>query len=383
LKYITLSGDKRPGEFRMRSIGFDARMAGYTGIGSYIRKLLGEYSKMGFMKFVTVYGDDNNSYLNKITEGRIIRASVPVYSISEQVFFACESGRSGVFHSPHYNAPVFFTGKLISTIHDLTHLKRPQDLPSAKALVYARCMLKAVSKRASKIITSSESVKSDIIKMLGMPDDKITVIPLAAGEEFSPVQDAAMIDEFKAKYNLPEKFILYTGNMKKHKNLGVLLEAYKNLFKKRKINEALVLSTAGRPDRSLMAKSKEWGISENVKFLPFIPSPEMPLLYNSAEVFVFPSLSEGFGLPVLEAMACGVPCAVSNAASLPEVSKGAALLCDPASPQEFEKAVYDLLTDSTLAGSLSKAGIKRAASFSWAKTAARTIKVYNSCSEEL
>lgn len=365
----------------MKRIGFDARMTGYTGIGTYIKNLLSEYRKLGFLKFVSVYGRGEDEFLRGLPPGGVIEARQPVYSLSEQLFFARETAKKpgGVFHSPHYNAPLLFRGKLVVTIHDLTHLKIPEYLPSAKAGVYARLMLGAASRKASMIITSSESVKSDIIKILGAPEDKVSVIPLAAGKEFKPAADKAETEKFREKYGLPEGFILYAGNMKKHKNLGVLLEAYNNLLKKRKLDAPLVFSTAGRIDPSLVRKSSSMGISGSVKFLPFIPDDEMPLLYNAAAMFVFPSLSEGFGLPLLEAFACGVPCAASNAASLPEVAGGAAVLCDPGSAGDFEKAIYDIMSDSSLRESLSRRGLARAKSFSWEKTAGETINVYNRC----
>ena len=367
----------------MERIGFDARMADYTGIGTYIKNLLSQYRRLGFLKFVSVYGDRDNEFLNEVTSGAVSAASAPVYSFSEQLFFSLKTGRDNrIFHSPHYNAPLFRVGKLVVTIHDLTHLKIPENLPSLKARAYSRLMLPAVAGKASRIITSSESVKSDIIKILKAQEEKITVIPLAAAEEFRPVEDRDRIDKFREKYGLPEGYILYAGNMKKHKNLDVLLEAYNNLRKKRKLDAPLVFSTAGRIDRSLVEKSSLMGISGSVKFLPFIPGDEMPLLYNAAAMFVFPSLSEGFGLPLLEALSCGVPCAASDRTSLPEVAGGAAVLVDPESAGGFEKAIYDIMTDSSLRESLSGRGLVRAKNFSWEKTAAATINVYNRCAGE-
>ncbi len=364
----------------MRKIGFDARMADYSGIGTYIKNLLLEYGRLGFLNFVTVYGCRKNPRMEEIAGGGVINAPAPVYSVSEQLFFALKAGgRGGIFHSPHYNAPLLAGGKLVVTIHDLTHLKMPETLPSAAAGAYARTMLPMVSRKASKIITSSESVKSDIMEILKTPEEKINVIPLAAGREFAPVEDEGRIAVFREKYNLPEGFILYAGNMKKHKNLDVLIEAYKNLRKKGRIETPLVFSTAGRPDSSLIGKTAELGLSGSVRFLPFIPDEEMPLLYNAARMFVFPSKSEGFGLPVLEAMACGVPCAASNAASVPEVAGDAAVLCEPESAGDFEEAIYNIMTDSNLRDSLRKKGLARAAGFSWEAAAGETINVYNSC----
>ncbi len=365
----------------MNKICFDARMTGYTGIGTYIKNLLNEFCRLGFLEFVSVYGDRNDAYFKNHPKIRVVHTRAGVYSVSEQLYFCLESLKNKkIFHSPHYNAPFLTRGRLVTTIHDLTHIKNPEYLPSKKALAYARFMLNSASRRSSAIITSSESVKSDIIGMLKTPEDKITVIPLAAGGEFCPVQDQSRIEQFKNKYSLPEKFILYTGNMKKHKNLDVVLSAFRNLREKNRIEAGLVFAAAGRPDRSLELKSREWGLGDVVRFLPFIEDHEMPLMYNCADLFVFPSISEGFGLPVLEAMACGVPCVASNSSSLPEVAGSAAILCDPDSVSEFEKAIRDIFDNRSLRDFYSKKGLERAAGFSWEKTAGETINVYNRCS---
>lgn len=362
----------------MERIGFDARMLEHTGIGTYIKNLLAEYDKIGFTRFITAYGDKDDAFF-KGRKCEVVNAPAPVYSFSEQLFFALNTRKCDrVFHSPHYNAPVFSRRKLAATIHDLTHLKMPEHLPSATAGAYAWFMLKAVSRRASRIITSSESVKSDIIKILGAREEKIHVIPLAAGSEFMPLRDEEKLIRFRRRHNLPDRFILHVGNMKKHKNLDVLLEAYGSLAGKGRIDAGLVFATAGRPDRELILKAREGGLGGKVFFLPFLPGSEMPLLYNSAELFVFPSLSEGFGLPVLEALACGVPCAASGAASVPEVAGEAAVICDPRSPGEFEKAIHDIMTTPSLRESLSRKGPERARLFSWERTAAETINVYKS-----
>ncbi len=367
----------------MDRIGFDARMISHTGIGTYIRNLLFEYTRLGFSRFVSVYGDEAKMSGDVLEGAEFVDARFPVYSFSGQLYFKSRIKRNNrIFHAPHYNAPLLYRGKLVLTIHDLTHLKYPEFLPSAKAYFYARFMLRASSRKAARIITSSGSVKSDIIEYLGVPEDKIEVIPLAAGKEFCPVRDEAKLREFREKYNLPRDFILYAGNMKKHKNLDVLLEAYEKLRKKRGVEFSLVFATAGRPDSDLAEKAESMGLGAAVKFLPLIPDEEMPLLYNSASVFVFPSLSEGFGLPVLEALACGIPCVVSVQPSLTEVAGDAAVLCDPASRSDFEKGIYKVLSDSSGSEALSSRGLERAGRFSWEKTAGETINVYNICSGE-
>ncbi len=361
-------------------LGFDARMVEYTGIGTYIKNLLSEYRHLEFLKFVSVYGSRENGFLSSFKGAEIINAKVPVYSIREQVYFKFRMRKDNpVFHSPHYNAPLFYRGKLVLTIHDLIHLKYPEYLPSRKARLYANFMLKRVSRKASRIITSSMSSKKDIINILKVPADKITVIPLGADKKFHPVEDMDALRDFRTEYGLGERFILYAGNMKKHKNLILLLDVYENLKKGRRIDHSLVLAAAGRADAGFVKDVRRRGLGNDIKILPFIPDAQMPLLYNCADIFVFPSLDEGFGLPPLEAFACGVPSVVSSAPALREVAGDAAVLCDAGNAAEFEKGIYELLTDKQAQDTFRNRGLARAAKFSWKTTAEKTINVYNEC----
>ena len=362
----------------MLSVAIDARMIRYSGIGTYIRSLLDEYRKMPSAGEFSVFGDP--SELEEYQAFNVRKLTVPIYSIAEQLLLPVKIGTAAIFHSPHYNAPLFCRGKLVVTIHDIIHLRFPEYLPSRKAHLYARYMLRAVPGKAVKIITSSANTRADLIEQLDVPAEKIRVIPLGIGERFRVIEDENLLSGFREKYGLPESFVLYAGNMKTHKNLAILLKAFKLLKMEKKIEETLVMTTGGSPvPGKLTEQVFNDGMREWVRFLPFIPDDEMPLLYNCARVFAFPSLYEGFGLPPLEAFACGVPVVSSNAASLPEVLGGAAVMCNPVDVEAFANAIWRLLTDCSLRDKLKTEGRKRAGQFSWAETAKRTISVYGEC----
>lgn len=346
-------------------------MINYSGIGTYIRCLLSEYRKLGADIEFSVFG--NPQELEKY-HMNVRKLTVPIYSIREQLLLPLKIGTATLFHSPHYNAPLFYNGKLIVTIHDIIHIKFPEYLPSRKACLYARYMLKHVTQKAVRVITSSHHTKSDLIEQ-NVPAEKIEVIPFGVEEKFYPIEDENLLLDFRKKYGLSDNFILYVGNLKSHKNLGILLKAFTCLKKDKKIEETLVI-TAGR---GLIDEE----IEQHVKSLPFIPDDEMPLLYNCAKLFVFPSLYEGFGLPPLEAMACGVPVITSNSASIPEVVGDAGIMCDANDVDCFKDAILHLLTDDPKRDELKAKGIARAKSFSWTETAKKTIAVYRECRPEI
>jgi glycosyltransferase involved in cell wall biosynthesis len=362
----------------MLRVAIDARMIRYSGIGTYIRSLLDEYRKMPSAGEFSIFGDP--SELKEYQAFNIRKLTVPIYSIGEQLLLPPRIGRAAIFHSPHYNAPLFCRGKLVVTIHDIIHLRFPEYLPSKKAHLYARYMLKAAARKAVRLITSSANARADLIERLDVPAEKIRVIPLGVDGRFRVIEDEDLLSGFRKKYGLPESFILYAGNLKAHKNLVTLLKAFKLLKMEKKIKETLLVTTGGSPVPGKLAKQVfDDGMQAWVRFLPFIPNDEMPLLYNCASVFVFPSLYEGFGLPPLEAFACGLPVVSSNAASLPEVLSEAAIMCNPGDVEAFADAIWRLLTDCSLRDKLKTEGRKRAGQFSWAETAKRTISVYGEC----
>ncbi len=239
-------------------------------------------------------------------------------------------------------------------------------------------------KKADKLIAISEFTKSELIKHLRIPEDKIAVVYMGIDHrEYRPMPSN---DEIVNKYKLPEdmKIILCVGAEIPRKNLSTLIEAFGKL---KKDYEGVKLVKVGNPQASgarekLMKSINKLGLEKEVIFTDFVTEEDLPQIYNAADLYVYPSFYEGFGLPVLEAMACGVPVITSNASSLPEVAGDAAITVDPHDANTLAKAMYDVLTNDQLRENLMKKGLERAKLFSWEKTAKETLKVYEEVMRE-
>lgn len=296
-------------------IAVDARMINMSGIGTYIQNLM----KNGCYDIALGRKDEIEKVDNKIDT---IEFDSPIYGIKEQLKFPYNKLRKekpDVLHVPHYNVPIFYKGNMVVTIHDLTHLLFPEFLPNKFAFYYAKFMIWIALKKANKVITVSENTKKDILKMFKVNPDKIKVIYNGVGEEFVE-KDKKDIQYLYKKFNIPEnkKIIMYVGNLKPHKNLERLLEAYSKI-KNKEGTSLLLVGKAFEKYNVLGEKEKVLGIETQVIHTGCVTQNELVDLYNLADLFVFPSLYEGFGIPVLEALACGTPVICSNTSSIPEV----------------------------------------------------------------
>ncbi len=365
-------------EDRKMRIGIDVRKINDFGIGTYIQNLIKyllavDKHNQYFLFFN--HQDINRFHYPKEQVIKIIDNS-PKYSIREHFGLSHQARKYDLqlFHEPHYTLPYFLKCKKVVSIHDLIHLKFPQNLPSRRAYLYAKWMIGKAVKKADKILVGSENTKNDIMEIFKTRPDKIQVIFYGVDEIFKPVKDRNLLQNFKNKYKLPDKFVLYSGSVRKHKNLENALRAFA-LLKDKSLN--LVLAGVGlQNQKQLVPILKELMIENNVKIIPFLDYPELVLLYNCAEVLFFPTLYEGFGLPVLEAMACGVPVVSSNNSSIAEVSGEAAILVDPLNLREMAGRLEKVLQEASLRQRMVALGLERAKIFSWKKTAQETLGVY-------
>lgn len=296
----------------------------------------------------------------------------------EQVTFPSVCQREGVdaAHVPYFAPPLHSTTPTVVTIHDLIPLILPAYRGSPLVRLYTR-LVSIAAKRADAIIADSKASKRDIVRLLGIPAERVQVIYLAVDRRFRPITDEAHLKDVRRRYHLPADYILYLGGLDQRKNLAALLKAFKRL------TSDLQLVIAGRlpardtpffPDPRRMVR--ELDLEERVAFIGWVPEEDKPALYSMAKLFVFPSLYEGFGLPPLEAMACGTPVIASNASSLPEVVGDAGLLIDPHDAAGLAEAMAALLDDERLRKGLGQRGFERARRFSWEETARETLKVY-------
>jgi glycosyltransferase involved in cell wall biosynthesis len=268
----------------------------------------------------------------------------------------------------------------ILVIHDLQHINQPQNF-SKHYLLFLKSIIYLSAKRADGIITISQKVKQDITSHYKIKPDNISVIYHAADNTLFHMRNEDEIKAVREKYGLPENFLLYTASSLPHKNHERLLEAFK-IIKDRYNAMKLVLTGARDYGHDIISKDiNRMGLGNDVIFLGWLPFEDMPAVYCSSRVFIFPSLHEGFGIPVLEAMACGVPVVCSDIEPLNEVADDAALFIDPYDPHDIAEGVSRILRDIELRESLINKGYKRAGEFSWERTALNTLSALNSYME--
>ncbi len=299
----------------------------------------------------------------------------------EQVLFprACRRLRANLAHIPYWGPPLFFSAApVVLTIHDLI----PRLLPQYRGGILARAytaLVSAATPRASLVLADSEASRLDILHNLGLPENKVRRIYLAADERYRPQGDLAAGHACRRKYGLPKRYALYLGGFDTRKNVPVLLEAWSKTHLAR--HSPLVLAgSVPAPDERLFEDyaglTARLGLTSAVQFIGPVDEADKPALYRGAAVFVYPSRYEGFGLPPLEAMACGTPVVTTRCASLPEVVGQAALAVSPDDPGALGRAILACLTEPGTAHALRERGLEQARQFSWEKTARDTAQAY-------
>ncbi|MEA2575943.1 MAG: hypothetical protein QOH93_3241 [Chloroflexia bacterium] len=283
--------------------------------------------------------------------------------------------RPDLCHFTNYLAPVQCPCPSIVTIYDMTVFITPR-FHTFKKFVLDRTLIPIVARRADAIVTVSNSARNDILRYLKVPRDKVRVIPGAASSHFHLTNDEDKLEEVRRRYGLDGSYILYVGTIEPRKNLVRLARAFSRLKKRGLPHKLLIVGQAGWQVGPVYAEVERLGLTKDVIFTGYVPLEDLPPLYTMAESLAFPSLYEGFGLPVIEAMACGTPVITSRSSSLREISGDAALLIDPLSVDELEDALYRVHSDPVLRACLREKGIARAALFTWETTARATLDLY-------
>ena len=265
--------------------------------------------------------------------------------------------RGDLFFSPGYNSPLFCPSPFVFTIHDLSHIYCPENSSPLIRLYYANIMKRAC-RQALKILTVSEFTRRQIVEWSGVPAEKVFNVGCGVDPAYRPAGES---------YGLQFPYLLCVSNRKRHKNEFRIVEA----FAKADLDPGVHLVFTGETATEISACIEKFGLSQKVYFAGVVPETELPALYRGAEALVFPSLYEGFGLPILEAMACGTPVVTANVTAMPEVAGGAALLVDPTSVEQIASAMEQIVSDISLRQRLRNKGLARAEEFSWASTAAR------------
>lgn len=296
-----------------------------------------------------------------------------------------------VIHYPYFEPffltlPLFSKKKFLVTIHDLTPLVFPKYFPAGIKGKIKWNLQKVILKRARAIITDSNSSKKDIIRFVGINEEKVRVVYLAAGEEFKILKDNNILQKISKKYNLPQKFALYVGDVTWNKNIPSILEAVKNADVPLVIvGKTLADDNFDRNNpwnRDLLKAKDLLKNNKNIFVLGYISQEDLVSLYNLATVFVMPSLYEGFGLPILEAMNCGCPVVVSKEGSIPEIAGDAAEYVDAYKIDSIAEGIKKVFSDKTLQEKLSSRGILQSSKFSWKKTARETFRAYETVAQD-
>jgi glycosyltransferase involved in cell wall biosynthesis len=282
-----------------------------------------------------------------------------------------------LFHATEHLLPRLRRARSVFTLHDTAYIHQPQyHLPRNR--IYLRLMMPRFLARSDAVIAVSEHTRRDAERWYGLTGSRLHVIPEGVDAAFHPVTDAGVVADVRARYHLPQRFILYVGTIEPRKNLVTLLEAYSALRAGgRHADVGLVIAGGkGWLYGDFFTRLRALGLEDSVRLTGYVPEADLPPLMSSADVFAFPSSFEGFGLPPLEAMASGVPVVSSNASSLPEVVGEAGLLVPPQDVGGWTEALGRLLADSQLSAELRGRGLERAKLFTWEAAARKTLAVY-------
>jgi glycosyltransferase involved in cell wall biosynthesis len=280
-----------------------------------------------------------------------------------------------LLHSLAFVQPLAMPCPGVVTIYDLSFVLFPQRLQSWRRL-YLRWGSTLSARRATRVVAISASTKRDIVNLLGVPRQKVDVVPCGVDDDFRPVDEPGLLDQLRTKHGLPPRMLLFVGTIEPRKNLTMLLKSYALLRERMPAPPLVIGGAPGWRYGEVLSLAEELDLLDQVLFPGYIAREELPLWYNAAELFIYPSLYEGFGLPPLEAMACGTPVVVSDTSSLPEVVSDAGVLVDPTSAEEIAQAMERVLTDGALRESLSARGLDRARTFTWQRAARETVGVY-------
>jgi len=354
-----------------------------VGAGNYIIQLIRALAAQKSNHDFIVFAQPSGQNMIALPEGSSIEwviveeRSPGSRLIWEQVQFPKLINTSGVelLHSTHYTRPTRLPCKSVVTFHDMTFFLYPELHTWAKRIYFPQ-MMRLSASRADELITVSDSTRDDLIRVLGIDPKKVTTTHLGVNPGYKPIDDQKEKSRVAEKYALPEKYVLYVGLVEPRKNLPVLINAFRRVIDEEFNYKLILVGRYGWMYEQVLDQVKELDLENVVQFLGYVPQEDLPLVYNLASLFVYPTIYEGFGLPVLEAMACGVPVVTSDVSSLPEIVNEAGILTPVNDGDALFEAIVQGLEDHDLRQDLIRKGPERAATFSWTKTAQLTLQVY-------
>jgi len=366
-------------------IAIDAHMIGHqaTGNETYMVNLINALSRLdGQDHEYTVYVDRPQARdLLRPSDGRVKIRLLATHSpvIRAPFLLPAEIWRRGadVVHMQYILPPILPRCATVLTVHDISFEHYPGVFKRTE-LIRDKVLVPYSARRADVVLTVSEFTKADLVRRYGIEPEKIVVTASPAAPRFRLLDDRSQVDEVRRRYGIDGSFILYVGNIQPRKNLVRLVEAYAALAAEGKFSHRLVIVGKKAWQHSpVLEAARTCGVEQRITFTGYVPDEDLCALYNGADLFVFPSIFEGFGSPILEAMSCGTPVITSNTSSMPEVGGDAAVYVDPFKVADLTAAMRTVLDDPALRARLSARGLARAGQFSWEDAARKTVQAYD------
>jgi glycosyltransferase involved in cell wall biosynthesis len=341
---------------------------------------------------VFVKPDEDESCLTETPNFKIVKLGGGAYPYWEQVSLPAAAKKYGceLLHCTSNTAPVICSVPLVITLHDIIYLESWSLFSKGFTMyqrfgnLYRRLLVPSALKNSKKIITVSEFEKERIRNFFDWPEDgHLVAVYNGVNDYFKPIYDDKILSDVKKKYRLPDNYFFFLGNTDPKKNTKNVLKAFADYIQRNGPTHKLVM--LDYEHEALMGLLKEINTPElldQIHLTGYVVNTDLPAIYNQSDLFLYPSLRESFGIPMLEAMACGIPVITSNTSSMPEVSGGAAILVDPYKPEELTLAIEKLLSDQKLRLKLREAGFNQAAQFSWQKMAEKVLDIYKNVLNE-
>jgi glycosyltransferase involved in cell wall biosynthesis len=363
------------------TIGLDARKIQDFGIGTYVRNLVRALARVDAEnRYVLLVRPADKEALPPLPENfRTVIESSPVYSPRELVALSWRLFRLrlDLYHATHYVLPAVVPSRVVVTIHDIIHLLYPEFLPSGLAFLYAQRMIHRSLTRGDRIIAVSQNTKNDLMEYFDVDGKKIQVVYNGVEERFRARLPEEEIDRQLAAAGISRPYLLFVGNPKPHKNLDNVVQAYARARRMAQFDVPLVcVGAKSGADSKIRQRAQYLGLADRVHLLGHVADELLPAIYQGATLFLYPTLYEGFGLPVVEAMASGVAVITSNTSALKEIAEGYAHLVDPLDVDGMAKAIANAMSDGDRRAALAKLGQRRAEDFRWEETAKKTLEIY-------
>lgn len=380
-----------PGDLALRiGIDYTAAVCQGAGIGRYTRELVRALAELDQRHdYVLFAAAGGKQPADTAWPSGFQMRSVPLsdralailwHRLQLPLWVELATGPIDIFHSPDFVLPPVQRAKTLVTVHDLSFIRYPQ-CADANLRAYLNKVVPRSVHRADLVLADSQSTKDDLVELLGVEPAKIGVVYPGVEERFRPIEDHANFEQVRKRYNLPPRFILGLGTLQPRKNFTRLIEAYSLLVTHHPSFHLVIVGGKGWLYEEIFATVERLGLEEKVIFPGFAADEDLPALYSLADLFVFPSLYEGFGIPPLEALACGTPVITSDASSLPEVVGEAGLMVEATNVEALAQAMKQVLEEDSLREGMIAKGMEQARKFTWKEAASRLLTLYETMRE--